>query len=46
MDVKEREIVHDIIIDLRKALYQNNDEVRAAVVVQIDRLYELIRQTV
>ena len=46
MDIEERELLHDIIIDLRKALNEDNDEVRAEVSRQIDRLYELYRKSV
>ena len=37
-------IVHDIVIDLRKALNTSNDDIRAEVAKQVDRLYELITQ--
>lgn len=43
MNKKEKAILHDIIIDLRKALQTGDDEVRAEVIIEIDRLYELIR---
>ena len=43
MNVDERETLHDIIIDLRKALMEDDEDVRAEVVKQIDRLYELMR---
>lgn len=39
----EKELIHDIIIDLRKALNASNDEIRADVAKQVNRLYELIR---
>jgi len=45
MEIKDdnaREVLHDIIIDLRKALLSDNDEIRADVSKQIDRLYEIL----
>ena len=42
MNKETREVIRDIIIDLRKALNTSNDDIRAEVVQAIDRLYEVI----
>ena len=43
MEQTERGELHDIIIDLRKAILEDNKNVREDVATQITRLYKLLR---
>jgi len=44
MEQTERGELHDIIIDLRKAILEDDKSVREAVATQITRLYKLLRE--
>jgi len=44
MTKREKAVLHDIIIDLRKSTDLPNHEIRKEVTYQIDRLYDMMLQ--